>query len=759
MHPFLAPDFLIRWSTLTPEHIETDIRHALDLSKQNVEAICAQDLASATYDSTFLAIEQATEVLGRGWGRLQHLDSVNDNPAQREGLNQMLPEVSDFYSSIPLNARLWQVIESVAASPAIAALPAVKQRFVQETLADFRQAGADLPPENKQRVAAIDAELSKLTQAYAEHVLDSTNAWELIIDDEAKLAGLPESARAAAAANARAKARSAGVPPASAIDNEPATAEQAPTMGSDPAGAGTLEDDGHRPPLQDNSHTLSLEDDGHTPPLQDDTAPLQSPTWRFTLHAPSMLPVMQHLQDDPIRRQMWEASTRVGAYGAYDNSPLVWQILQLRQEKAAILGHGHFADLTLQRRMAKTGRTALGFIEDLHTRIHRTFLAEHRQLAHYKSAKTQQSEAPLEPWEVGYWAERQRQDDYDFDEEALRPYFPVDGVMSGMFEIASRLFGITIRKLDTIYLAPGTATEANTIDGAVEVWHPECSFYEIHDSKTAAHLGSFYADWHPRESKRGGAWMNSLHTGALGEPHLGLIIGNLTPPVDGKPALLTHGEVETIFHEFGHLLHGMLSEVAVKSLSGTNVPWDFVELPSQIMENFCWDRQSLDLFARHNETDAAIPEVLFAKMIAARNYLSASVFMRQLAHAKLDLELHSRLAAYLGKDLDAVDREILADYRAPLNTETPSMVRRFNHLFSDPTGYAAGYYSYKWAEVLDADAFTRFQREGILNADTGRAFRQHILSQGNSTTPEELYRRFMGRDPQLDPLLVRAGLA
>ena len=707
MHPFLAPDFLVRWSTLTPEHIESDIRHALDLSKQNIAAICAQDLASASYDSTFLALEQATEVLGRGWGRLQHLDSVNDNPAQRAALNKMLPEVSDFYSSIPLNARLWQAITSVAASPAIAALPPVRQRFVEETLADFRQAGADLPPEPKRRLAAIDAELSKLTQAYTEHVLDSTNAWELIIDDATKLAGLPESARAAAAASARAKAAAATPDIASA--------------GSQP-----------------------------TPP---------APTWRFTLHAPSMFPVMQHLHDEAIRRQIWEASTRVGGYAEFDNSPLVWQILQLRQEKATILGHDHFADLTLQRRMAKTGRTALAFIEGLHARIHPTFLAEYRQLARYKAAKTLQSESPLQPWEVGYWAERQRQEDYDFDEETLRPYFPVNGVMAGMFEIASRLFGITVRQLDTTYLAPGTAAPTHRTDGTVEVWHPECSFYEIHDSKTGAHLGSFYADWHPRESKRGGAWMNSLHTGALGEPHLGLIIGNLTPPVDGNPALLTHAEVETIFHEFGHLLHGMLSEVAVKSLSGTNVPWDFVELPSQIMENFCWDRESLDLFARHHATDAPIPDELFAKMLAARNYLSASVFMRQLAHAKLDLELHSRLGAYLGRDLDAVDREILAAYRAPLKTETPSMARRFNHLFSDPTGYAAGYYSYKWAEVLDADAFTRFQREGILNAETGRAFRQHILSQGNSTPPEELYRRFMGRDPELDPLLVRAGLA
>ena len=690
MHPFLAPDFQIRWSTLVPEAIEPDIRHALALAKQNIEAICAQDPAAATYESTFLTFENAAEQLNDGWGRLNHLDSVCDSPAQREALGKMLPEVTDFYSSLALNDRLWAMIKAVGARQEIASLPAVQQRFVEETLADFRNSGADLPAGQKERIAAIEAELSKITKEYSEHVLDSTNAWELVITDEAKLAGLPESAIAGAASNARAK--------------------------------------GHKN------------------------------AWRFTLQFPSMFPIMQHLHDDAIRRQVWEASSKVGATGQFDNTALVWQILSLRHEKAGILGHQHFADLTLIRRMAKDGGTALGFIENLHARIHPSFLAEHKQLAQYKAAKSGQPVGPLEPWEVAYWAEKQRQENYDFDEEALRPYFPVDGVMAGMFEIASRLFGITIRQLKTVFYQSGGGP-ATLPEGVVEVWHPECAFYEIHDSKTAAHLGSFYADWHPRESKRGGAWMNSLHTGAPGEPHLGLIIGNMSPPVDGKSALLTHSEVETIFHEFGHLLHGLLSQVAVKSLAGTNVPWDFVELPSQIMENFCWDRESLDLFARHFETGGPIPEALFMKMIAAKNYLSASAFMRQLALAKLDLELHTRLADFLGKDLDAVDREVLADYLAPLKTQSPSMMRRFSHLFSNPTGYAAGYYSYKWAEVLDADAFTRFQQEGVLNPETGMAFREHILSKGNSVAPDELYRRFMGRDPELEPLLVRAGLA
>ena len=695
MHPFLASDFQVRWSTLTAEHIESDIRHALDLSKQAIEAICAQDPATATYESTFVALERATEDLFRGWDRLNHLDSVCDHPAQREALNRMLPEVTDFQSSIPLNARLWAVLKAVGEGPEISRLDPVKQRFVSETMADFRQSGADLPPPQKDRIAEIEAQLSLLTKQYDEHVLDSTNAWDLVITDATKLAGLPESALAGAAANARAK--------------------------------GVTTDD--------------------------------QPAWRFTLHFPSMFPVMQHAHDDALRRQVWEASMRVGGYAEYDNTPLVWQILQLRHEKAAILGHGHFADLILLRRMAKTGSGALAFIENLHDRILPAFHADFRQLAQFKAAKTGQPVSALEPWETAYWAERQRKENYDLDDEVLRPYFPVDGVMSGMFEIASRLFGITIRQVETVWLDPSSNGKAgDNPQSLTEVWHPEVSFYEIHDSLTEAHLGSFYADWHPREPKRGGAWMNSLHTGGPGEPHLGLIIGNMSPPVDGKPALLTHSEVETIFHEFGHLLHGMLSQVPVKSLAGTNVPWDFVELPSQIMENFCWDRQSLDLFARHHETGEPIPEPLFAKMIAARNYLSASAFMRQLALAKLDLELHIHLDAWLGKDLDAVDRAVLADYRAPLKSETPSMLRRFSHIFGNPTGYAAGYYSYKWAEVLDADAFTRFQNEGVLNPDTGRSFRQHILSMGNSAPPDELYRRFMGRDPELDPLLVRAGL-
>lgn len=691
-HPFLANDFHIRWSTLTPDHVATDVQAAIEQAKGALAAI--KDLAESalTYENTFASLEAATDGLERAWGRLNHLDSVANNDKQRAALNELLPAVSAFYSSISLDGELWAKLKSFAESPAAMQLDSVSARFVEETCADFIASGADLEPVAKARMAEVASELAQLTQKFSEHVLDSTNSFELFVTDESRLAGLPASAVAAAAEDAK---------------------------GKDREGA-----------------------------------------WRFTLQMPSLIPVLQHADDESLRRELWMASSQVASTGEHDNTELLWQIVQLRHEKAQLLGFDSFADLTLQRRMAKDGASALAFVEDLQSRITAAFVQESEELEAYKARKTESPVAPLEPWELGYWAEKQRQELYDFDDEVLRPYFAVKNVMDGMFSIATRLFGIAITERDSIYY------ESSGERGqATEVWHPECKFYEIRDSATQEHLGSFYADWHPRESKRGGAWMNCLEAGlppingAPRQPHLGLIMGNMTKPVGGKPALLTHSEVETIFHEFGHLLHQLLSEVPVKSLSGTNVPWDFVELPSQIMENFCWDRESLDFFARHYETGETIPDELFQKLLDARNYMSASACMRQLSFGKLDLELHLHSEKYLGRDLEEVDGEILEGYRPRLASPVPSRARSFNHLFSSPTGYAAGYYSYKWAEVLDADAFTRFQKEGVLNEGTGRAFRESILARGNSQPVDQSFRDFMGRDPDLTALMVRSGLA
>ena len=682
-HPFLAEDYHIRWSTLTPDHVEADIDKALEIAEANLEKIRLLDLAKISYETTFGALEVVSEDLDRAWGRLNHLDSVCNNDEQREALNAALPRVTAFYASIPLDDAIWEKLKVFADSAAAKDLDATRERFVDETCASFIQSGADLPADQKVRVAELESRLSEITQKFSENVLDSTNAWELVIDDESRLAGLPESAKAASAADAEGK--------------------------------------------------------GH------------EGKWRFTLQYPSMGPVLQYADDDDLRREIWEANCTVGRDDDFDNTALIWEILELRQEKAELLGYDNFADLTLERRMARNGEAALKFTEDLHDRIADAFLKDTEELQLWKAEQSGTEPGPMQPWEVGYWAEKRRKAEYDFDEEELRPYFPLPSVMEGMFGIVSKLYNIRIEERET--------------GEDIEVWHPECCFYDLFDNASDELLGSFYADWHPRESKRGGAWMNYFETGLPPmngeprEPHLGLMVGNMTKPIGDKPALMDHREVETIFHEFGHLLHHLLADVTVKSLSGTNVAWDFVELPSQIMENFCWDRQSLDLFARHYETGDPIPESLYQKMLAARNYMSASGFMRQLGLGKLDLNLHVKLNDYRGRDLDEVDREILADYKAPLATDGPSMARRFSHLFSSSTGYAAGYYSYKWAEVLDADAFTRFQKEGILNPETGQAFREAILSKGNSAPADELYEDFMGRAPDQAALLERSGLA
>ena len=682
-HPFLAEDYHIRWSTLTPDHVEADIDKALEIAEANLEKIRLLDLAKISYETTFGALEVVSEDLDRAWGRLNHLDSVCNNDEQREALNAALPRVTAFYASIPLDDAIWEKLKVFADSAAAKDLDATRERFVDETCASFIQSGADLPADQKARVAELESRLSEITQKFSENVLDSTNAWELVIEDESRLAGLPESAKAAAAADAEGK--------------------------------------GHKD------------------------------KWRFTLQYPSMGPVLQYADDDDLRRQIWEANCTIGRDDDFDNTALIWEILELRQEKAELLGYDNFADLTLERRMARNGEAALKFTEDLHDRIADAFLKDTEELQLWKAEQSGTEPGPMQPWEVGYWAEKRRKAEYDFDEEELRPYFPLPSVMEGMFGIVSKLYNIRIEERET--------------GEDIEVWHPECCFYDLFDNASDELLGSFYADWHPRESKRGGAWMNYFETGLPPmngeprEPHLGLMVGNMTKPIGDKPALMDHREVETIFHEFGHLLHHLLADVTVKSLSGTNVAWDFVELPSQIMENFCWDRQSLDLFARHYETGDPIPESLYQKMLAARNYMSASGFMRQLGLGKLDLNLHVKLNDYRGRDLDEVDREILADYKAPLATDGPSMARRFSHLFSSSTGYAAGYYSYKWAEVLDADAFTRFQKEGILNPETGQAFREAILSKGNSAPADELYEDFMGRAPDQTALLERSGLA
>ncbi|GIU80441.1 MAG: oligopeptidase A [Bryobacteraceae bacterium] len=663
-NPLLTLAHPLPFDRVQPEHVQPGIDELIRRSRARIESIASAPARS--WKETMAALDAATDDLDVAVSVVRHLEGVVSTPELREAWNAAQPAVSAFYSSIPLHEGLWRALNEFAETEEAQRLEGVRARFLKKTLDNFRRHGAALPPEGKKKLEELEVELSTAATKFAQNVLDATAAFEHYITDEADLAGLPPSARAAARADAAARGR-----------------------------------------------------DG----------------WRFTLHAPSYLAVMTYLDDRSVRERFWRAYNRRAAEA---NAPLIARILELRREKAGLLGYRNFADFALADRMAKEGAAAQAFIRDLREKTEPAFRRENAELEQFAGRA-------LEPWDIAYWAEKLRAERYAFEEEDLRPYFPVEQVIDGMFSLASRLFGIRV--------APGPA---------VPVWHPEVKYYEIRDADGEL-LGGFYTDWHPRDNKRGGAWMDSFITGHWQDgrwiPHVGLICGNLTAPVDGKPALLTHREVETIFHEFGHLLHHCLSRVEVKSLAGTNVAWDFVELPSQIMENWCWERPSLDLFARHFETGEPMPEELFRKMRAARTFRAANAQMRQLGFATVDLALHIDYDP--GRDGSPVEyaNRILREFAPAPLPDDYAMLASFTHLFADPTGYGAGYYSYKWAEVLDADAFTRFQREGVFNEKTGREFRQAILERGDSEEPIVLFRRFMGRDPDPRALLERLGLA
>jgi oligopeptidase A len=669
-NPLLIEQFPVDFAAIKAEHVEPGIELLLKQMRERL-----QDLGSPsvprTYEDVLLSLDQMTGPLDYAMAVVHHLESVATTPELRAAYNAVQAPVSAFYTSIPLDANLWTAVKAVSEGGEAARLAPVHRRFLTKTVASFRRAGADLDAGGKKKLEELNVALAKATTKFSENVLDATNAFELVITEEAKLAGLPETARRVACESAKAKGREG---------------------------------------------------------------------WRFTLQAPSYTAVMTYLDERGIRRDMWQAHNTRATAGEYDNRELITEILRLRREKAELLGYSDFADLVLEDRMAHLGERAQAFIDDLRAKTDPFFAKENQSLADMASTLGYKS---IEPWDTSYLAEKQRKALYDFDEEELRPYFELNRVVAGMFDIFSRLLSLRVIE------EPG-----------VPAWDTAVKYYRVEDANSGKLLGGFYSDWFPRENKRGGAWMDSLITGdpEKERPHLGLICGNLTPPVSETPSLLTHYEVETIFHEFGHLLHHILSRVPVRTLAGTNVPWDFVELPSQIMENWCMEREALDVFARHYKTGERIPQQLFEKMKRARTFRAASGQMRQLGLALTDLKLHRSYDPARDGSVMEYAREIIAQFAPTPLPADYGMIASFTHLFSSPVGYGAGYYSYKWAEVLDADAFTRFRREGIFNAETGRDYRLTILERGDSEDPAQLYREFMGRDPDADALLERLGL-
>ena len=464
--------------------------------------------------------------------------------------------------------------------------------------------------------------------------------------------------------------------------------------------------------------------------------------WRFTLEPSSYQAVMLDVPNAALREQAYRAYVTRAADGAFDNRPLISRILELRRQMARLLGYDNFADMILSGRMLGSSTQALAFLADLRQRLEPQFLREREELREYHGRLTERYATPLQPWDVYFYASRQAGSVEAHTIPAS--YFALEKVTAGLFEIARRLYGIRMEE------ETGAAT-----------WNAETKCYSIRDEDGSL-LGGFYADWFPRENKRGGAWMDGLLTGGPSpsgfRPHLAAICANLTRPSKGWPALLTHHDVQTIFHEFGHVLHHCLSRVEIRTLSGTNVAQDFVELPSQIMENWCWEREALDLFARDRQTALPVPDSLLWDAARGRRFLSGARHMMQIGIGVLDLLLHTSYSPESDGDVTDYSRRVLEPYSLTSLLPEDAAVASLTHLFGGPVALGAGYYSYKWAEVMAADAFTRFRAEGILSGEPGREFREKVLARGGGEDASVLYRDFLGRDPDPEAFLEREGL-
>jgi oligopeptidase A len=674
-NPLLDFSGMPRFRDIRPEHVKPALDSLLAENRRRREELLKQPVY--TWENFAQPLEDMSERLARLWSPVSHLNAVMNNEALRAAYNENLPRLSEYYTEMAQDERLYAAYRQIAGAGEFSALSQPQKKILENTLRDFRLAGAELPADKKNRFKEIQKELSGLSSQFSDNALDATDAWELIITDQADLAGLPESAVAMARQSAREKKR-----------------------------------------------------DG----------------WRLSLEAPSYIAVLTYADKRDLRRQMYEAyvtraSDQGPHAGKWDNGPLIRRILALRAEAAALLGFAHYADYALQTRMARTVPQVTNFLNDLGARAKpaaRQDLDEVRAFA-----REQHGVQDLQTWDIPYYSEKLRQARYAISQEELRPYFPETRVIPGMFEVVQRLYGLKIREIRD-----------------VDVWHADAHVYEIEDERGTVR-GRFYLDLYARANKRGGAWMDDCI------PRKRLVDGvqvpvayltcNFTPPVDGQPALLTHEEVETLFHEFGHGLHHMLTLIDYVGVSGINgVAWDAVELPSQIMENWCWEREALDVIARHYKTGEKLPTAMVEKMRAAKNFQSGMQFVRQLEFALFDMRLHTDFDPAAGdvqQALDQVRREVAVVIPPAFNRFQNS----FGHIFAG--GYAAGYYSYKWAEVLSADAFSKFEERGVFDRSTGLEFLHNILEQGGSREPMELFVQFRGREPTIDALLRHSGLA
>lgn len=692
MNPLLDFTGLPRFAEVKPEHVAP----AVDQLLAENRALCARLLADAsapTWNNFIQPLEDGNEHMSRAWGQVSHLNAVMNSAELREVYNANLPKVTQYYAELGQNLALFQKMKAIRNSAEFADLNTARQKVIENELRDFRLGGAELPEARKARFLEIQEELSSLCARFSDNILDATNAYTWLVEDEAELSGIPADERQVAAEAAQAAGKTG---------------------------------------------------------------------WLFTLKAPSYGPLMQYADNRALRERMYMAyNTRASELGKpehpqgvgrgckaaeaattahLDNSPLMIEILKLRGEEARMLGFANYAELSLATKMASTPQQVQDFLRELAQRARpyaERDLAELREFA-----LVQLGLAEMQAWDVSHASEHLRQQRYAFSEQEVKQYFPEDTVLPGMFKLVETLYGLTVR--------PAQAP----------LWHEAVRFFDIVD-KDEKRVGQFYLDMYARSSKRGGAWMDDAitrrRTASGIQTPVAYLNCNFAAPVGGKPALFTHDEVITLFHEFGHGLHHLLTQVEDLGVSGINgVEWDAVELPSQFMENFCWEWNVLQDMTRHADSGEKLPRALFDKMQAAKNFQSGLQTLRQIEFSLFDMRLHGDYdpqgVQTILQMLDEVRKEV-AVLIPPAFNRFPNS---FSHIFAG--GYAAGYYSYKWAEVLSADAYSLFEENGVLNLATGIRFRDEILAVGGSREAMQSFAAFRGREPTIDALLRHSGL-
>ena len=628
-----------------------------------------------TFDNTIIYREEGKEhyysVLDKVSTAFFNLLSADTNDEMDQLAQKIQPMLTKHANDVTLNPKLFERIKYVHRHHR--KLTPEEKVLLDDTYKGLVRSGALLDDKGKERLRQLTEEAGMLSLQFSQNLLKENKAFQLHITDENDLDGLPESAREAAALNAK---------------------EQ--------------------------------EKEG----------------WVFTLDFPSYNPFMTYSTRRELRRRMYMEKNTVACHGnGEDNREICKRLINLRREMAQLLGYKTYADYVLERRMAENKKNVYRLLDQLIDAYMPTAVKEVEAIEKF-ARKTEGKDFKIEPWDFAFYSHKLKLKKYNIDAEMLRPYLQLDKVIDGVFGLANRLYGITFKE-----------------NKDIKVYHPDVKAYEVFDND-GKYLAVFYADFYPRQGKQGGAWMTQYQgqfidrKGVNVRPHVSVVM-NFTKPTDDKPALLTLGEVETFLHEFGHSLHGMFANTRFESMSGTNVRWDFVELPSQFMENYAVEKEFLRTFAFHYETGEPLPDELIDRIVKSRNYNAAYACMRQVSFGLLDMAYYTLKEPF---DEDIMEFEKKAWKRAMVTkqTEGTCMTVQFSHIMAG--GYSAGYYSYKWAEVLDADAFSVFKRNGIFDRETAQRFRDCILSKGGTEHPMTLYKRFRGGEPTIKALLKRNGI-